>query len=168
MLMAGSIKSIWVAMAIAVASHHTDSFKFDSLEPTVTTTQSGNLELTMTITPVGDDHENAELAYEMDYRNVSNNLLVNLVIQNPIPVHAQFRVGSTSNGAPPAEITEVMPLFSNDGGKTWNYNPVSGGGGAPALYDANVTHVRFMLNGVLTPGTSSQKGVGFKVRVTPN
>jgi hypothetical protein len=157
-----------MALAFALAAHHTDSFTFDSLESTVTKNRSDNLELTMTITPVAESRENAELAYKMDYRNVSEHLLVNLVIQNPIPVRAQFRVGSATKGTPPEAITEITPLFSNDGGVTWNYNPVSGGGGAPGLYDANVTHVRFMLGGVLTPGMSSTAGVGFTVRVQPN
>jgi len=166
--MSGSIQATWMALALALAAHHTDSFTFDSLEPTVTHSRSDNLELTMTISPVAENRENAELAYEMDYRNISQQLLVNLVIQNPVPEHAQFRVGSATKGTPPQAITEVTPLFSNDGGLTWNYTPVSGGGGAPSFYDANVTHVRFMLGGVLTPGMSSSTGVGFTVRVTPN
>ncbi len=167
MLISGSIQSLWVAVAITLSAHHADSFTFDSLEPTVSTIHSDNLELTMTITPVAENKSNAELAYVMDYRNVSENLLVNLAIQNPIPTHAQYRVGSAKKGTPPEAITEVLPLFSRDGGLSWNYSPVSGGGGAPALYDANVTHVRFMLGGVLTPGMSSTTGVGFTVRVNP-
>ncbi len=167
MLMTG-IHAKWMALAFALAAHHTDSFTFDSLEPTVSKNRSENLELTMTITPVAENRDNAELAYRMDYRNVSDHLLVNLVIQNPVPAHTQFRVGSATKGTPPEAIIEVTPLFSNDGGLTWNYNPVSGGGGAPASYDANVTHVRFMLGGVLTPGMSSTAGVGFTVRVSPN
>lgn len=168
MLISGNIQSMWVALAITLSTHHTDSFTFESLEPTVTTTRSDNLELTMTITPVGENKGSAEIAYEMDYRNVSEHLLVNLAIQNPIPAHAQYRVGSARKGTPPDAITEVLPLFSSDGGLTWNYSPVSGGGGAPGLYDANVTDVRFMLGGVLTPGMSSTTGVGFTVRVSPN
>jgi hypothetical protein len=168
MLISGSTQSVWMALAISLASHHADSFAFDSLEPTVTSSRSENLELTMTITPDAGSKDHAELAYELDYKNISTNLLVNLVIENPIPEHAQFRVGSATKGTPPDAITEVTPLFSNDGGRTWNYNPVSGGGGAPRPYDASVTHVRFMLSGVLAPGVSSTTGVGFKVRVKPN
>ena len=167
MLMSG-IQLGWMALAFALAGHHTDSFTFDSLEPTSTTNRSENFELVMTITPVAENRENAELAYRMDYRNISDNLLVNLAIENPIAAHTQYRVGSATKGTPPKTITEVMPLFSNDGGLTWNYSPVSGGGGAPRLYDANVTHVRFMLGGVLTPGMASTVGVGFTVRVSPD
>jgi hypothetical protein len=168
MLLSGSIATLWMALSLTLATHHADPFAFNSLEPAVTHTQTDNLDLTMTITPGTGNSADAELAYVMDYRNTSPNLIVNLVIQNPIAAHTQYRVGSVTRGTPPSDITEVTPLFSSDGGLTWNYSPVSGGGGAPASYDANVTHVRFMLSGVLTPGTSSTTGVGFKVRVNPN
>jgi hypothetical protein len=165
MLISGSIQPLVTAFALATAVHHAEAVRFDSLQPTVVRSESGNLELTMTMTPVEDPGAYAEIAYEMDYRNVSKSLIVNLIIQNPIPESTQFRVGSTSRGVPPGTITEVTPLFSADGGLTWNYNPVSGGGGAPPNYDANVTHVRFMMSGVLTPATASEVGVGFRVRI---
>lgn len=165
--MLGSIQPLLIAGALATATHHVETVKFESLKPSVVRSQSGNLELVMTMTPRGDQTECAELEYELDYRNISRNLIVNLIIQNPIPESTHFRVGSSTRGTPPHTITEVVPLYSADGGLTWNYNPVSRGGGASENYDANVTHVRFMMNGVLAPGTESTVGVGFKVRIAP-
>jgi hypothetical protein len=168
MLMQGSIQPLLVAGAITVAMHHVEAVKFETVEPTVARTESNNLELVMTTTPLENQNGHAELAYELDYRNVSRALIANLVIQNPISESTQFRVGSSTVGTPPKSITEVTRLYSADGGLTWNYNPVSGGGGAPANYDANVTHVRFMMSGVLMPGVESTLGVGFKVRIAPD
>jgi hypothetical protein len=168
MWMQGSIQPLLIACAVGTATHHVETVKFQSPKPTVVRSESGNLELVMTMTPLGDQTQCAELAYEMDYRNISKSLLVNLIIQNPIPESTAYRVGSTSRGTPPRTITEVTPLYSDDGGLTWNYNPVSGGGGAPANYDASVTHVRFMMSGVLAPGAESTVGVGFTVRVAPD
>jgi hypothetical protein len=159
MLILGSIQPLLIVCAMSTPSHHVDAVNYPALEPTVVRTVSDDLELTMTITPVGDQAECADLAYEMDYCNISNNLLVNIVIQNPIPDSTFYRVGSSRKGTPPDTITEVTPLFSADDGVTWNYQPVSGGGGAPADCDANVTHVRFMMSGVLTPGATSDPGV---------
>ena len=167
MLTLGSIQPLLIACALASVSQDVGTVKFESMRPTVVRSESGNLELTMTMTPLEDQTGCAELAYELDYRNMSENLIVNIVIQNPISETAQFRVGSTDLGTPPKTITEVIPLFSDDGGLTWNYDPVSGGGGAPPNYDANVTHVRFMMNGVLAPGAASTVGVGFKARIAP-
>jgi hypothetical protein len=167
MLMLGSIQRLLIAFAINNAEHHVEEIKFAHEQPTVVRTESGNLELVMTTTPPEGEGALAELAYEMDYRNTSQSLIVNLIIQNPIPESTQYRVGSSTNGTPPRTITAVTPLYSADGGLTWGYRPVSGGGGAPAEYDANVTHVRFVMTGVLRPGEQSSDGVGFKVRIAP-
>jgi len=42
---------------------------------------------------------------------------------------------------------------------------VSGGGGAPAGFDASVTNVRFVMTGVLNAGGASTVGVSFAVRI---
>ena len=165
MIMAGSMNALAFALAVTTSVHHTEAVKFDSLQPTVVRSTSGNLELTMTMTPQGDQSSEARLVYEMDYRNISRNLIVNLIIQNPIPASTQFRVGSSTPGTPPESIMGVTPQYSRDGGTTWTYVPVSGGGGAPEAYDANVTHVRFVMSGVLTPGMTCDSGVGFSVRI---
>jgi len=40
--------------------------------------------------------------------------------------------------------------YSNNNGSTYVYTPVSGGGGAPAGYDRNVTNVRWTFSGNLS------------------
>lgn len=56
--------------------------------------------------------------------------------------------------------------YSNDGGTTWTYVPVSGGGGAPAGYDRNVTNVRWVFTGSLSNVPPNNSGsVGFTVRI---
>jgi len=65
------------------------------------------------------------------------------------------------NGSPSSGLTLGTPEYSNDGGVTWSYVPVSGGGGAPAGYDGTVTNWRIVMN-----GTMATHGALFEVRYT--
>lgn len=57
-------------------------------------------------------------------------------------------------GEAPSGLALGTLEFSNDGGATWGYTPVSGAGGAPAGYDATVTHWRISMVGVMNPKSS--------------
>jgi len=57
-------------------------------------------------------------------------------------------------GETPSGLALGALEFSNDGGVTWSYTPVSGGGGAPAGFDATVTHWRISMVGVMNPKSS--------------
>jgi len=131
----------------------------------VTTIVAGNLVLTKSVTPVGNQLPGTELTYRTDYSNVGVASLTNIVIYDAIPAWTQFRVGSESDGTLAPGITAMTTEFSNDGGGTWVYVPVSGGGGAPAGFDALVTNVRWILTGTLAGGASTADGVAFIVRI---
>jgi hypothetical protein len=56
--------------------------------------------------------------------------------------------------------------YSNDGGATWAYTPVSGGGGAPVGYDRTVTNVRWSFAGSLSQTAPNNTGsVTLTVRI---
>jgi len=131
----------------------------------VTVIVAGNIDLTKAVAPGGNQPPGTELTYTTDYQNVGTDSLTTVVILDALPAFTQFKVGSTTNGTPPASVSGVTPQYSNDGGVSWTYAPVSGGGGAPANFDANVTNVRFVLAGTLPPGAASAIGVGFVVRI---
>jgi uncharacterized repeat protein (TIGR01451 family) len=135
----------------------------DAVDVTVIT--AGDLDLTKAVLPSGDQPPGTELTYTTDYRNVGTDALTAVVIFDALPAYTQFKVGSATTGTPPASITGITPEYSNNGGATWTYVPVSGGGGAPASFDATVTNVRFVLAGTLPPGALSTVGVGFTVRI---
>ena len=67
-------------------------------------------------------------------------------------------------GASASGLALGTPQFSSDGGVTWTYVPVSGGGGAPAGYDANVTHWRIQMSGSMA-GHGASFEVFYRVRV---
>jgi hypothetical protein len=112
----------------------------------------------------------ATIAYVVAYDNVTtsggtNNSTItasSIVLIDPVPANTDFAVGSVTSN-PSAGIT-VVTEYSNDGGVSWNYTPVSGGGGAPAGFDRSVTQVRFSLTGSMAPAAAAGNN-GFTVRI---
>jgi uncharacterized repeat protein (TIGR01451 family) len=131
----------------------------------VTTITAGNLSLTKAVNPLGDQLPGTDLTYTVDYQNLGSTALTSIVIYDAVPAWTQFEVGSSTTGTAPASITGIAIQYSDDNGATWTYVPASGGGGAPAGYDANVTNVRWVFTGNLLAGASSTTGVGFGVRI---
>jgi len=131
----------------------------------VTTIVAGNLSLTKSVSPTGDQTPGTDLSYTVDYQNLGSSDLTAVVIYDAIPAWTQYQVGSALTGTAPVSITSITVEYSDDNGGTWAYAPVSGGGGAPAGYDANVTNVRWVFAGNLLAGGSSTAGVGFTVRI---
>ena len=120
----------------------------------VTTIVAGNLSLTKSVSPTGDQTPGTDLSYTVDYQNLGSSDLTAVVIYDAIPAWTQYQVGSALTGTAPVSITSITVEYSDDNGGTWAYAPVSGGGGAPAGYDANVTNVRWVFAGNLLAGGS--------------
>jgi trimeric autotransporter adhesin len=131
----------------------------------VTTIVAGNLELTKSVSPSGNQAPGTDLTYTVDYRNLGTGDLTTIVVYDAVPAWTQFQVGSAITGTAPASISAITIEYSSDSGATWAYAPTSGGGGAPAGYDANVTNVRWVFTGNLLAGASSTTGIGFTVRI---
>lgn len=131
----------------------------------VTTIIAGNLQLTKSVSPSGDQAPGTDLTYTVDYQNLGTADLTAVIIYDAVPAWTQFQVGSAGSGTPPASISGISIEYSSDNGATWTYAPVSGGGGAPAGYDGNVTNVRWVFTGNLLAGASSTAGIGFTVRI---
>ena len=127
--------------------------------------QNGPLALSFRVDPVGAQTPGSELTYVTTYRNVGTDTLKSIVIEDDIPPFTHFKLGSADGGVPPGSITEVRLEYSNDRGRSWDYAPIAGGGGADPGFDANVTNVRFVLSGDLLPGGASTVGVSVVVRI---
>jgi len=132
----------------------------------ITTIVAGNLSLVKSVSPLGDQLPGTDLDYTVDYANVGTDDLTNIVVYDAIPAWTWYQVLSVSNGTFPATVTAINWEFSDDGGATWGvYAPVSGGGGAPAGYDANVTNVRWVFTGNINAGGASIAGLSFTVQI---
>ncbi|HXG85785.1 MAG TPA: hypothetical protein VNI84_17330 [Pyrinomonadaceae bacterium] len=76
-----------------------------------------------------------------------------------------YKIGSIVNSLGTTNLTATISS-SNDGGISYNYTPVSAGGGAPAGFDRNVTHIRWTFAGSLSQIAPNNSGsVSFVVRI---
>ncbi|PYS71810.1 MAG: hypothetical protein DMF73_09825, partial [Acidobacteria bacterium] len=96
-----------------------------------------NIDLAKSVSPTGDQEPGTDLDYAVSFTNSGTTNAQSLVITDPNPNNADplqrvfanvdYKLGSASISAPWTATIE----FSNDGGATWTYTPVSGAGGAP-------------------------------------
>ncbi len=85
---------------------------------------------------------------------------------DPIPADTDYQLGSATFQPGTSGLTAVIE-FSNDGGSSYGYPPVSGGGGAPTGFDGSVTHVRYSFSGALSnqvPDNRLTVQLGVRVR----
>ena len=131
----------------------------------ITTIVAGNLQLTKSVNPLGDQIPGTDLTYTVDYQNIGAADLTTIEVYDAVPNFTWFQVGSALPGVPPATITLITVSYSDDNGGTWAYAPASGGGGAPAGYDANVTNVRWVFTGNIAAGGASSTGLSFAAQI---
>ncbi len=106
-----------------------------------------------------------DLTYKIAFTNGGGRAAQSFVLTDQIPANTDFKVGSVSTALGTTGMTVVV-AYSNDGGTTYTYTPASGGGGAPAGYDRNVTHVRWTFTGNLSQTSPNNTGsVSFITRI---
>ncbi len=123
-----------------------------------------NVATAKAVNPSGTQLPGTNLTYTVTITNDGSDDAVNLVIIDSLAVEVQFQVSSIVNNLP-SGIT-VTVEYSNDGGSTWTYTPVSTGCAAPAGYDACVTHIRWSLQNDLSHVAPDNTGnVEFGARI---
>jgi uncharacterized repeat protein (TIGR01451 family) len=128
--------------------------------------------LNKSVSPTGTQLPGTDLTYTIAFSNTGGAAARTLVLTDPDPsttlslsTSTYFKVGSVTSALGTTGLTLTV-AYSNNNGSTYAYTPVSGGGGAPAGYDANVTHIRFSFTGNLSQTSPNNSGsVSFKVRI---
>lgn len=98
--------------------------------------------------PPGPYAPGTDLTYTITFKNEGNVDASTFFVYDDIPAATYFKVGSqTSPGMPLGGLTSVAVSYV--GG-----TPTSGGGGAPAGYDARITRITWTFIGTLKPGNT--------------
>lgn len=134
-----------------------------------------SVSLVKSVSPNGTQLPGTDLLYTIAYTNSGGQPANNLIIVDPNPANAvpaervfhnvDFKVGSMTSTPGTSGLVATFE-YSNDGGTTWTYTPVSGAGGAPAGYDRVVTNVRWVFAGALSQTAPNNTGsVSFTARI---
>jgi trimeric autotransporter adhesin len=132
-----------------------------------------SINLVKTVTPEGTQLPGTELIYAISFANIGGQSATNFSLIDPNPAintlklnnNTDFKVGSVTNSLGTTGLTTTV-TYSNDSGATFTYTPVSGGGGAAAGFDRNVTHIRWVFSGSLSQTSPNNTGsVSFIVRI---
>src|SRR5882672_3959267 len=118
-----------------------------------------NVTLVKSVSPSGAAQlvPGADLTYKIDFTNGGTAVASSLIVTDPIPPNTDFKVGSVTSSLGTTGLT-VAVAYSNNGGSTYVYTPVSGGGGAPAGYDRSVTNIRWTFTGNLSQISPNNTG----------
>jgi fimbrial isopeptide formation D2 family protein len=131
----------------------------------VTVTGIPNVSLVKSVSPSGTQLPGTDLVYGIAFSNGGATVARSLVIKDAIPSFTDFKIGSVTSSLGTTGLT-VAVAYSNNGGTTFVYTPVSGGGGASAGYDRNVTNIRWTFTNNLSQTSPNNAGsVGFTVKI---
>jgi uncharacterized repeat protein (TIGR01451 family) len=139
--------------------HYGNDYSSNTL--TINAQTPPNVPLVKSVSPSGTQPPGTDLTYTIAFSNTGNLSAQQFVITDPVPASTDFKVGSVTTTL--GGLSGVTVAYSNNGGASYAYTPASGGGGAPAGYDRNVTHIRWTFTGTLASGSSGN--VTFAVRI---
>jgi uncharacterized repeat protein (TIGR01451 family) len=156
---------------------HFDGYQIDSTQDvtdnapasaTLRVNTPPDVSLVKSVSPSGTQVPGTDLTYTVSFANAGDLSAQQFIIIDPDPAttlkindSTDFKVGSVTTTL--GGLTGVTVAYSNNGGATWTYAPVSAGGGAPAGYDRNVTHIRWTFTGTLASAASGS--VSFTARI---
>jgi uncharacterized repeat protein (TIGR01451 family) len=107
----------------------------------------------------------SDLVYSISFSNTGGYQASSFVVTDQVPSNTDFKVGSVTSSLGSTGLA-VAVAYSNNSGASFAYAPASAGGGAPAGYDRNVTHVRWTFTGSLSQTSPNNSGsVGFTTRI---
>jgi uncharacterized repeat protein (TIGR01451 family) len=116
-----------------------------------------SIAITQSVLPGGAQSPGTDLTITSTFTNSGGSSAQNFSLTEPVPSSTNFKLSSAAANIGSTSLTANI-LYSNDGGTTFAYTPVSGGGGAVSGYDRNVTHVRFAFTGTLSKTAPNNAG----------
>ena len=95
------------------------------------------------VSPLGSQLPGTNLTFTSTLTNAGTASASTVAIVDSIPTWVEYKVASSSTTLP-AGVTAAIE-YSNDGGLTWTYVPVSGACSAPVGFDRCVNRIRWRL-----------------------
>jgi uncharacterized repeat protein (TIGR01451 family) len=134
------------------------------LQPLLTVVKSSN--------PSPSVNPGQVVTYTEIITNTGTGTATSVVVTDSLSPYVQWGLNSYGagvafqfvDGTPASGLTLGAPVYSNNNGTTWVYTPVSGGGGAPAGYDGNVTNWQTPMTGTMN-ANGANFTINYKVRV---
>ena len=169
-LSAGITTASTLIMDFSGSSYHYNSdfgVGINSITVTALPAPVPNVTLAKSVSPSGAAQlvPGADLTYTIGFTNGGTAVASSLVVTDPVPPNTDFKIGSVTSSLGTTGLTVVV-AYSNNGGSTYVYTPVSGGGGAPAGYDRSVTNIRWTFTGNLSQTSPNNTGsVSFVARI---
>ncbi len=169
-LSAGTTTASTLIMDFSGSSYHYNSDFGTGINSVIITALPAlvpNVTLAKSVSPSGAAQlvPGADLTYTIGFTNGGTAVASSLIVTDPIPPNTDFKVGSVTSSLGTTGLT-VAVVYSNNGGSTYAYTPVSGGGGAPAGYDRSVTNIRWTFTGNLSQTSPNNTGsVSFIARI---
>jgi uncharacterized repeat protein (TIGR01451 family) len=142
---------------------------------TINAAAAPSVSLVKSVSPGGAQIPGTDLLYTVVYTNTGGQPANTFIIVDPntanvVPAervfrNVDFKIGSLISSPGSTGLVATFE-YSNNGGTTWTYTPVTGGGGAPAGYDRAVTNVRWVFAGSLSHlGPNNTGSVSLTVRI---
>jgi uncharacterized repeat protein (TIGR01451 family) len=108
------------------------------------------------VSPAGTPIPGTNLTFTSTVTNVGGASASSVAVVDSLPASVQYKLASTS-ATLPAGVTVVIE-YSNDGGTTWTYSPISTGCSAPIGYDRCVNRIRWRLQAALSSTAPNNQG----------
>lgn len=123
------------------------------------------IELIHGVSPGASQPPGTDITFTTTFTNTGGAPAQNFSIIGRVHANTSFKIGS-ANATVNTTGLGVVLQYSNDDGASFTYTPTSGGGGAPSGYDRNVTTVRFVFVGSLSPTAPDNNGaVSFAAQI---
>lgn len=103
------------------------------------------------------------VTYTITVTNTGTGTATNVLLNDDMSSHTNFRVDSygagvhfqCSSGCPASGLSLGIATYSDDDAATFAHTPISGNGGAPVGFDAEVTDWRLPMTGTMNPNGAS-------------
>jgi uncharacterized repeat protein (TIGR01451 family)/fimbrial isopeptide formation D2 family protein len=104
------------------------------------------------------------VTYTVLVTNTGQGAATDVLITDSLSPYASWSMAGFTFNASSSGLTLGTPAYSSNSGVSWVYTPTSGGGGAPAGYDANVTNWRIPMTGTMN-ANGANFSINYQVRI---